>query len=196
VLAVDDKVASKLETLGFEFPEWCIRPSNTLVRKFEEHFSLNLPADYRDFLVHHGGVVGGAITPFQEPTPCGTATWISSFFGFTSADRGDNVIDATELIDGAPDVVAIGDNLMGSMFWLKCTGRDAGYVYMHDHEGRSAWPDAVFFERFQNLSPLVKQYLEAREKGTLPKKANGYEHVYRVAESFTEFIECLERRDE
>jgi hypothetical protein len=81
---------------------------------------------------------------------------------------------------------------MGGMFWLKCTGLDTGHVYMHDHEGRFAWPDSIFYERFPNLSPVIKQYLKQRKQGKLPTKPKGYEHVYRLAESFTEFIDRLE----
>jgi hypothetical protein len=82
------------------------------------------------------------------------------------------------------------------MFWLKCTGRDAGHVYMDDCEGRSAWPDETFYERFANLSPDIKRYLEMRKKGKLPKKPKGYEHVYRLAQSFSEFIDRLERAED
>jgi hypothetical protein len=101
-------------------------------------------------------------------------------------------MDRTELIRGAPDVVAVGDNTMGSMFWLKCTGQDAGHVYMHDDEGRFAWPDSIFYERFPNLSSEIQQYLKQRKQGKLPTKPKGYEHVYRLAKSFTEFIDRLE----
>lgn len=106
---------SKLESLGFKLPEWCIPPSNTLISEFEKRFSLTLPADYRDFLVYYGGgVIGSANCPFQEPTPCGRATYIYSFCGFTSSDRHDNAMAANKLIAGAPDVTTLRDNLMGA----------------------------------------------------------------------------------
>jgi hypothetical protein len=187
-----DTFASKLDDLGFELPQWCVPPTELLVRGFEARFSLRLPVDYRAFLLRHGGVIGSAICGFQEPTPCGPSTYIESFYGFTLPNRRGNVMDRTELIRGAPDVIAVGDNLMGGMFWLKCTGKDAGHVYMHDHEGRFAWPDPIFSERFPNLSPEIKQYLKQRKQGKLPAKPKGYEHVYRLAKSFTEFIDRLE----
>jgi hypothetical protein len=193
---VASRFASKLTTLGFELPEWCNPPSEQLVREYEKRFDLTLPTDYREFLVYHGGVVGTANCDFQEPTPCGTGTCINSFYGFTRADRHDNVVHATELIDGAPDVVAIGDNLMGAMFWLKCSGRDSGNVYMHDHEGRSAWPDKMFSEMFPNLHSTIKEYLDLRKRGKLPNKAKGYEHVFRLAKSFSEFVDGLEKAEE
>lgn len=194
--SVATQFTSQLTTLGFELPEWCLPPSETLVQGYEKRFALALPSDYREFLVHHGGVVGSSICDFQEPTPCGTSTCIDCFYGFTHALRGDDVNQATELIEGAPDVVAIGGNLMGAMFWLKCSGKDAGSVYMHDHEGRSAWPDKMFYDMFSKLQPKIKDYLELRRRGQLPKKPKGYDHVYRLASTFSEFVNGLKATDE
>lgn len=189
------RFASKLASLGFSMPKWCEPPSEHLVRNCEKRFALALPSDYREFLVHHGGMIGSATCAFQEPTPCGNATCVDCFNGFALVDRHDDVARATELIEGAPDVVAIGDNLMGAMFWLKCSGRDRGHVYMHDPEGRYAWPDEMFYEMFQALSPIIKDYLAMRKRGELPNKPKGYEHVYRLATSFEEFIERLEKAE-
>lgn len=194
--SVRSRFASKMTSLGFELPEWCVQPSEQMVSEYEARFALALPADYREFLFHHGGVIGAANCEFQEPTPFGAVTCIDSFYGFTQGDRRDNVTGATELIDGAPDVVAIGSNLIGSMFWLKCSGRDRCNVYMHDHEGRFAWPDKMFHDMFSNLDPVIKDYLALRNRGKLPEKPKGYEHVYRLAVSFEEFIERLEQAEE
>jgi hypothetical protein len=78
------------------------------------------------------------------------------------------------------------------MFWLKCSGWDEGHVYMHDHESRSAWPEALFYKRFPKLSPEIQHYLQLREEGKLPKKRKGYEHVYKLSETFSEFIHGLQ----
>jgi hypothetical protein len=189
---VKDKFAAKLGNLGFKLPHWCDPPSEELVVKFEQRFSVTLPTDYREFLCRHGGVTGTAVCSFQEPTPCGTETIIDGFYGFAPLERTDNIARATEFIGGAPSIVAIGDNLIGSMFWLMCDGNDTGYVYMHDHEGRSAWTDEMFHEWFPNLSPIIAQYLEIRKHGKLPRKPKGYEHLYRLARSFTDFIDALQ----
>ncbi len=164
--------------------------------QFQSLFSVTLPADYREFLVHHGGAIGTAVCPFQEPTPCGTATIIDCFYGFASPDRHDDINKATALIDGAPSVIAIGDNLIGSMFWLKCDGEDAGHVYMHDHEGRSAWTDQMFADWYPTLAPVIKDYLRMRKQRKLPPKRKGYEHVYRLGRSFTEFFDSLQPEPE
>lgn len=187
------RFASKLTYLDFSLPAWLERPTEELVREYERRFAVVLPSDYRHFLVHHGGLVGNATCAFQEPTPCGKATSVDEFYGFTPDARRLDVARATELIAGAPDVVAIGQNLIGAMFWLKCSGPDCGHVYMHDHEGRSAWPDELFQARYPRLGAEINAYLTMRGHGALPKKPPGYEHVYRLATSFEEFIERLER---
>jgi hypothetical protein len=190
---VNERFASKLASLGFELPKWCNPPSEELVAQFERSFSLTLPADYRDFLVQHGGVThGSAVCPFQEPTPCGDATIIDCFYGFASPDRHHDINKANLLIDGAPSVVAIGDNLIGSMFWLKCDGEDTGHVYMHDHEGRSAWTDDMFADWYPNPAPEIQAYLKIRKQGKLPAKRKGYAHVYRLGRTFSEFFDSLQ----
>lgn len=185
------RFSSRLDALGFSLPKWCTPPTEELVAGYEEEFNLKLPEDYRVFLVHHGGVTGNAVCAFEEPTPCGLSTIIDRFYGFTSPDRVDNVVSATRLIDGWPTVVAIGDNLLGAMFWLICTGPNANQVVMHDGEQRSLWSDELFQEMFPNLAEEIKEYLILRKNGRLPVKPKGYDHVYRLAPSFSEFIKRL-----
>jgi hypothetical protein len=188
----EGRYAAKLSALGFEVPERCIPPSEELVCQFEQRFQLKLPADFRKFLAHHGGAEGGALCVFQEPTPCGKATYINCFYGFRAPEHGDDIATLTEYIDGAPDVIAIGANLMGAQFWLKCTGADAGSIHMHDHEQRSAWSDEEFLRSFPNLGDEINEYLKLRKAGKLPAKLRGYEHVYRLARSFDEFVNSLQ----
>lgn len=192
---MSDRYRAILESLGFEMSDECDPPTETRVKKFERQFAVKLPADFRAFLVLHGGVTGDATCAFLEPTPCGTETSINSFYGFSDDDSTENIVASTDLIEGAPDVIALGDNQMGGMFWLKCTGTDAGSVYLHDHEGRSAWPDEQFQQWFPNLDSTIKEYLALRKKGKLPKKPRGYEHVYLVGRTFDAFIKSL-RKDE
>jgi hypothetical protein len=189
-----DRFAAKLEALGYKRPEGFLPPSEELVAEYEKQFSLSLPPDYREFLVKHAGAEGTAICPFQEPTPVGKKAGIERFYGFTKEHPVD-IHRATEMIDGAPAVVAIA-SAAGGMIWLKCMGQDAGYVYFDDGDGRSAWPDEMFYEQFPGLAPEIKQYLEQRKEGKLPKKPRGYDHVYRLARSFTEFVEALQPDEE
>ena len=189
--------AAKLEALQVSPMPGRLQPSLQLVENYEKAFGLTLPADYRKFLATFGGVSLGATYPFAELTPFGRRGMIDCFFGFAPHEAGArktwDVHSATDLIEGAPAVVAIGDDLMGGMTWLKCTGEDAGSVYFHDPQRRyTNWRDADFYSRFPNLQPEIRQYLELRRANQLPKKKRGYENVYLIARSFSEFIALLQ----
>jgi len=181
-----DTFADKLAALGFVLPDGHTPPSEELVRAFERRFGLNLPADFRSFLVRHGGVNGTAISPMIEPTPFGTSTIITEFYGFHGSEIG----GTTELIEGAPEIIALGSEGLGRMFWLFCDEPYVGHVFVRDHYGRSSWSDEDFF-KWPHLAPEIRHYLDLRREGKLPKKPEGFEDVYLVARSFTDFIDSL-----
>jgi hypothetical protein len=183
--------ADKLAALGFALPEGHTPPSEKLVRAFERRFRLNLPADFRSFLICHGGVQGTAVCPMIEPTPFGTSTIITGFYGF----HDDEIGDTTDLIEGAPEIIALGDECLGRMFWLFCAEPYVGHVFVRDHYGRSSWPDEEFF-KWPHLAPEIRHYLDLRREGKLPRKPEGFEDVYLVARSFTDFIESLQPSNE
>lgn len=181
--------AEKAELLGVEVPTWRIEPTSLLVQAFEREYSLSLPEDYRDFLAVYGGVTLNATCSFLEPTPFGQIACIDEFYGFMPANRSSSDVRRnTEIIEGAPDVVAIAADQMGGMIWLKCIGEDRGYVYYHDPNQRWCWSDEEFYRRFPAMSPEIKEYLTLRGKQLLPKKPKGYENVYVLAKSFSELI--------
>lgn len=182
-----DFFAERMGRLGFSLPEGDTPPSEELVREFEGRFDLELPRDFRAFLARFGGCKGTAHVPMLEPTPFGRECGFVGFYGF----HEDEIGDATDLIEGAPDVIALGGEPMGKMFWLHCSEPYAGHVWVHDHQGRSAWSDADFLQWFPNLHPDIRAYLDLRKGGRLPKKPRGFEHVYLAAHSFTEFLERL-----
>lgn len=184
---VTDLFANKLAVLGFAFPEGGAKPSEAQMRKFERRFDLNLPADYRSFLVRFGGVCGTAVCLMVEPTPFGTSTIIEQFFGF----QDDEIAEATDLIEGSPEFIALGSEPLGRMFWLCCAEPYVSHVFLHDHYGRSSWSDEDFF-KWPHLAPEIHHYLGLRREGRLPKKPQGFENVYLVARSFTGFIESLQ----
>lgn len=122
-----------------------------------------------------------------EPTPFGTSTCITSFYGFN-----DNEISKmTKLIEGAPEIIALGGESLGRMFWLFCARPYFGHVFVRDHYGRSAWSDEDFF-MWPDLAPEIRHYLDLRRQGKLPKKPAGFDDVYLVAKSFTDFFESLQ----
>lgn len=182
-----DRLSDKMMALGFTLPKGHTPPSEVLVQSFERRFGLTLPDDYRSFLVRLGGIVGTAVCPIIEPTPFGTSTIITSFYGF----HRDEVADRTDLIEGAPDIIALGDECLGRMFWLYCVDPYVGHVFVRDHYGRASWSDEDFL-RWPHLAPEIRHYLDLRREGKLPKKPDGMEDVYLVARSFTEFIDSLQ----
>jgi hypothetical protein len=145
-----DAFAEKLAALRFLLPEGYTPPSEKLVRAFEDRFGLNLPADFRRFLGRHGGVRGTAVGPMIEPTPFGTSTTIIEFYGFQDNEIG----DATDLIEGAPDIIALGSEVLGRTFWLFCAEPYFGHVFVRDHYGRSSWSDEDFF-KWPHLAPEI-----------------------------------------
>lgn len=181
-----DRFADKLTKLGIALPEGDTPPSEALVRKFERRFHLNLPADYRSFLAQHGGAYGDASCPMIEPTPFGTSTTITKFYGFNDDEIG----STTRLIEGAPEIIALGAECLGRMFWLFCAEPYFGYVFVYDHYHRSSWSDEDFM-KWPSLAPEIHNYLDMRREGKLPEKPEGYDDVYLVAMSFTDFIDSL-----
>jgi hypothetical protein len=185
----------RIESLRVKMPEWCLAPSEELVRDFEREFRLSLPADYCCFLSEYGGCFIEAKAPIQEPTPFGRWALVEHFFGFVPPDRcSRGVAWNTHLIGGAGVGVAIATGSFDDMVWLKCTGSDAGCVYCHAADQRWLWPDSKFREMSKNLHPDIEHYLLLRRQGRLPIKKKGYENHYRLAGSFTEFIHSLQPR--
>lgn len=122
-----------------------------------------------------------------ELTPFGTTTVVDGFYGF----QDDEIGDTTDLIEGAPEIIALGSEPLGRMFWLFCAEPYACHVFVRDHYGRSSWSDEDFF-KWPDLAPEIRHYLDLRREGKLPKKPEGFEDVYLVARSFTGFIESLQ----
>src|SRR5882672_3743239 len=156
-------LVEKLRRAELEMPDWALTPSAALVADFESRMNLSLPDDYRVFLAQFAGCTLTATVPFLEMTPCGDSAVIGRFFGFMPPGRqsGDLRYN-TELIEGAPDVIALGKSDMNFMWWMLCSGEHAGRVYLHDYEQRSGWSDEFFRERFPKLSPQIEQYLSLR----------------------------------
>ena len=186
-----ESFVGKLAAVGFGLPEGHTRPSEKLVHEFESRFGLSLPADFRSFLACHGGVQGTAVCPMIEPTPFGSSTIITGFFGF----HEDEIGEMTELIEGAPEIIALGSECLGRMFWLFCAEPYVGHVFVRDHYGRSSWSDEDF-SKWPHLAPEIRQYLYLRREGRLPKKPEGFEDIYLVARSFKAFIDSLQPYNE
>lgn len=177
------------------------RPTEKRVRAFEKHIGVELPADYRSFLLEHGGVWVNALAPIKEPTPCGQQATIESFYGFIAGKpKSTDLKWQCDLAEGAPVAIPIAGGAFGSQIFLftsdqKLMGIKAGATCFWDCDNRSAWSDEMFHESFENLGPEIKHYLDLRRKGKLPEKPGGLEDFYRIADTFTVFLESCTRWD-
>jgi hypothetical protein len=195
-----DEFAAKVRSLRLHPDPGRLVPTEGMVTDFERQFGVRLPADYRRFLLAHGGQSGSLSAPcLEEPTPFGPAACIEDLYGFmTEGDR--EVFDirwATEVFDRVPSFAAIASGAgNGNMVVLKCRGRDAGSVYHYGAQQRTLWSDDEFRSMFCALSPHIEGWLERRRAGQLPKKRRGYESLYLLGRSFTEFFLALQASDE
>jgi hypothetical protein len=194
-----DEFSPKVRALRLKPDMGRLVPTEDMIADFERRFSVHLPADYRRFLFAHGGQWQSLTAPcLEEFTPFGTSVCVQDLYGFMTGER--QVFDirwATEAFGGAPSFVAIASGAMnGNMIVLACWGQDAGSVYHFDAQQRALWPDEEFRYMFSALHPLIEEWLEKRRTGQLPKKAEGYESLYLLGHSFTEFFEAIQTSDE
>jgi hypothetical protein len=190
-----DRFAVKLKSLGYLLPRWATPPTKDLVATFEDETGLQLPADYRDFLSRFGGWSGSCLCPIREPCPCGSPAVVEGFLGFMRPEERRLSCDVRGLrllADIPSNFVPIADGVFGGMIWLKLADPGSGCVYFHDGEGRSAWAEETFRERFPALAEQIAEYLVMRRHAELPAKPEGHENLYFLAESFSDFLAACE----
>jgi len=171
-------------------------PTEARVKEFERHIGVEVPPDYRTFLIEFGGAWVNAVVPIAEPTPCGEKAVIECFYGFMPKGRNsDDLHWQCDLAEGAPIAIPIARGAFASQVFLftsdqKRLGAERGSVYFWDGENRSAWPDELFHQSFENLAPEIGRYLELRRNGLLLLKPPGLADFYRIAPTFTSFLEA------
>jgi hypothetical protein len=194
-----EAIRAKLEALRYKPADWQLPVTEEFVAEFESEYGLQLPAEYRAFLLAFGGWTGSATCDFLEPlTPLGTGAWIDLFFGrMVPKYEVYDIRWATDSVGGAPDFVAVAaGGANGCMAVVRCGGPDDGHVYFFDRDQRSLWGDDEFYHMFPGLAPEIKEYLARRSGGQLPPKPEGYESLYLLARGFNEFIERLAPTDD
>lgn len=173
-----------------------LQPTSSRIQEFEEHIGAKLPDDYRLFLTKFAGVSVSATCPIREPSPCGDEATIDLFYGFMPEEKGYNSLaENSDDADGAPVVIPIAGGAFGSQIYLILSGRLSGTVCFYDAQQRFFWTDAKFHSMFSNLAPNIEKYLELRKNDQLPRKPNGMENFYVIADSFTDFIESMKYSD-
>lgn len=148
-----------------------------------------LPDDYKRFMREgdFSRVPGEIGVSFEalEPTPFGGG--VLEFFLEPDPARM-RCFDHVEML-------VIGANAFGHATCMSLRPGDRGSIYYHDHEQRALWDDARFRMMFEDLAPSIEAFLARRRAGTLPTRPEGLESFYRIAGSFSEFLERCEPMD-
>jgi hypothetical protein len=109
--------------------------------------------------------------------------------------QSDDLYYNSDLFEGAPVAIPIAEGAFGSRVFMFVSGKFANSVYYYDGEQRYFWSDGQFHSMYENLHPKIQAYLDLRKNGKLPRKPEGMENFYRVADSFTAFIESCKYWD-
>jgi hypothetical protein len=179
------QICPDIRHLGFQTPAEHQLPGEARVLNLEEQLGAALPADYRAFLLRYGGLTAQLEVPVTEPNPKGDTHLISRFTTLTDDPESCDDIRyffASFLVPRNMIYIASGDFDHGTC--LSFAGIDKGSIYYLD-EGQLAFADES-----HGLSemPTVKEFLRLRDSGELAPKPPGYECLYHIADSFTEFI--------
>src|SRR4051812_42105268 len=105
---------------------------------FESRHALQLPADYRQFLLAHNG---------GKPVPrYAFSTDVRFFYGIHSGPHWASLESHIKIFEGRipPGHIAINSDSGGNQWVLSANGETAGRVYFWDHEQES--PDGPNFD--------------------------------------------------
>jgi hypothetical protein len=161
------------------------------IAAIESQIGVPLPDDYREFLLHHGGVRFKGVSPDNPYIVFRTSSKLpkrvsksgmlafNQFFGKERNPKSDAksiAWNARTLLGRMPDsVIPIGDDGMEGLICLGIKGAEAGKVYFWD--GR-------------NEPPSEDEYLEDYGKPRPPEAM--FKNVYLISSSFEEFLNRLE----
>ncbi len=150
----------------------------------ELKIGVELPQDYRDFLLEMGGgYVDDLIAECVVPTPFGELN-IVEFGDLNSIVR---------LLDSEitpRNMICIAHGHFGMTTCLSIAGLDHGSVYALDTEMRFFW-DKAKLEKLPNLDPSIVEFFRMRDNNALPNRPWGYENLYHVATSFDDLLSKL-----
>lgn len=139
------------------------------LKEFEHKFEMTLPNDYRDFLLTYNG---GYPEPdgFWIQGMDGNGSLVDRFLGIHGGEH-DNLLGYLEIYKERipPNFLPIAHDPGGNLICMSVEGEDKGKIYFWDHE-EEADPDQG--------------------------ETAGYQNVYLIADSFTDFFENLIDFDE
>jgi hypothetical protein len=179
--------AARLRELGFHPPE---EPARGDVAAIEEAIGVAIPAPYRRFLAECGGWCGDRLCPCDEPTPFGEEHWLREFHDAAGVH---GLLDS---MITPRNMITIGTGHFAKYLCLSIAGIDRGADYALDGEQRGWWDDETFHARYNAMADSIREYLDLRERDELPDKPAGYDHIYRLAGDFDEFLTLCRRDDD
>jgi len=209
-----NRVAAKMDYLGYRASELMLRPTPQLIAGYERRFGLRLPLAYCRFLLRYGGYYGSSYCPLQELAPYDDPVSIDGFLGFwpPGCELGDIRCRTEDLFHFAPPVFApLADGVYnGCLVALKCSGAGAGHIYLLDDYGTADLPEEKVPTpnsptAMKDCFRTLRRYFELQRVGRLPLKpehevittSSGLRTVlFRLARSFEEFIDALQRPEE
>lgn len=164
--------------------ESCVPMTESEIADFERKHELVLPGLYREFLQRYGMsafdnyIDINSVTPLPpEVFPSGKGHFGLFFGGWTSEDEEYSLEWNSNCYCGRVphSLLPIGGDGMGSLICLGTSGNELGKVYYWDHENE----------------PLDDDTYEEDFGQTIPTEVK-FQNVYRIADSFDDFLERLE----
>lgn len=178
-------IEDKFQSLGGIVPigDSLVPVEDDELRSLEKALKVELPHDYREFLMTYGAAMFAEYVDFQPvrnlPMPISDTGkgHVSSFYG-AARDPYQPLEKAIETFRGRmPDtLIPIGDD-SGNKICLGIKGKEQGKVYYWDHHNE--WDE--------------QDYLE--EHGTPMPPDLKFQNVYLIADSFEDFVRRLEKSD-
>jgi SMI1-KNR4 cell-wall len=187
------------------------KPSATLAARLEEAIGGKLPEDYRYFIGRYGGAILGdseckVVAPISEPCPWGPWTRPEFFHSF-SIDDEENALQIWRTYHGRiPDgVFSFSYDGAGNQICLDVAGHFPGSVWFWDHE--QVWfadyfsgpleeaaqeidREGIDASRF-SVQDIVRGW--ARLHASQFDRPPDYMGMYRMADSFADFLRSLRR---
>jgi hypothetical protein len=135
--------------------------SSQRIADIEKRLGVNLPSDYRAFMLeHNGGVPHPADFTFADEIGPYTDGSVVEFYSIQEDEAERGLLTAYRMFcSGDPrmprDVIPIASELVGNQICLCVTGQRAGYVYFWDHENECEGEPT-----YDNMHLLARSFTE------------------------------------
>jgi hypothetical protein len=139
--------------------------SESEIAAFEWRHRIQLPADYREFLLEsNGGYLEGECS--FEISPQAGCTILQQFYRLRDSSRSTQTLEYIRSILGArlpPTLLAIGSDLGGAKICLGVSGREYGRVFFWDPGSDFDETENGSFENIQEVASTFSGFLGRME---------------------------------